>query len=83
MGQPSSPVTWGINPGQAIGVSQPLPSIKNADDPATAADAFEFMGLTESQSVDSISIDVAFGGSCANGRISDLREAAAILKGSS
>ena len=43
-------------------------SIKNADDPATAADAFEFMGLTESQSVDSISIDVAFIGSCANGR---------------
>ena len=74
-------VTWGINPGQAIGVSQPLPSIKNADDPATAADAFEFMGLTESQSVDSISIDVAFIGSCTNGRISDLREAAAILKG--
>ena len=74
-------VTWGINPGQAIGVSQPLPLVRNADDPTTAADAFEFMGLTESQSVDSISIDVAFIGSCTNGRISDLREAAAILKG--
>jgi 3-isopropylmalate/(R)-2-methylmalate dehydratase large subunit len=74
-------VTWGINPGQAVGVSQPLPNVASSADPATAADAFKFMGLTETQSVESIAIDVAFIGSCTNGRISDLREAAAILKG--
>lgn len=73
-------VTWGINPGQAIGVSQPLPTIDESSDSATAAEAFEFMGLSESQSVESIHIDVAFIGSCTNGRISDLREAAAIFK---
>ena len=74
-------VTWGINPGQAIGVSQPLPTIDESSDSATAAEAFEFMGLSESQSVESIHIDVAFIGSCTNGRISDLREAAAVFKG--
>lgn len=73
-------VTWGINPGQAIGVSQSLPTIAESSDSATAAEAFEFMGLSESQSVESIHIDVAFIGSCTNGRISDLREAAAIFK---
>lgn len=73
-------VTWGINPGQAVGVSQPLPTISESSDSATAAEAFEFMGLSESQSVESIRIDVAFIGSCTNGRISDLREAAAVLK---
>ena len=74
-------ITWGINPGQAIGVSQPLPTMADSNDPATAAEAFEFMGFAESQSVESINIDVAFIGSCTNGRISDLREAAAIFKG--
>ena len=74
-------ITWGINPGQAVGVTENLPTVANSTDPTTAIEAFEFMGLTESQSPESISIDVAFIGSCTNGRISDLREAAQVLKG--
>ena len=44
-------------------------------------DAFEFMDLKEQQPIRGVKIDVAFIGSCTNGRISDLREAAAIAKG--
>ena len=41
-------------------MSQPLPTMADSNDPATAAEAFEFMGFAESQSVESIHIDVAF-----------------------
>ncbi len=74
-------VTWGINPGQALGVSSKLPDLDDVDDVQTAKEAFDFMAFDEGQNVESIAIDVAFIGSCTNGRISDLREAAQILKG--
>ncbi len=74
-------ITWGINPGQAIGVSQKLPMINDLVDAATAEEAFRFMDFSQAQSLSSIQIDVAFIGSCTNGRISDLREAAKIFKG--
>jgi 3-isopropylmalate/(R)-2-methylmalate dehydratase large subunit len=67
-------VTWGINPGQSVGVDERLPS--NADPEALA-----FMGFRAGQAVKGTKIDVAFVGSCTNARLSDLREAARIIRG--
>ncbi len=76
-------VTWGINPGQSIGVGERLPLLANLAEESRngAAEAFEFMGLEEGQPIEGLKIDVAFVGSCTNGRISDLREAAEIVRG--
>jgi len=67
-------VTWGINPGESVAVDEPLPSDA---DPA----ALEFMGLSRGQRLSGTPIDVAFIGSCTNGRLSDLREAARVVRG--
>jgi 3-isopropylmalate/(R)-2-methylmalate dehydratase large subunit len=73
-------VTWGINPGQAIGVDEavPSPSAFPADERPTVADAYEYMGWHEGDRIAGTRIDVAFIGSCTNGRLSDLREAARV-----
>ncbi|MEX0672528.1 MAG: 3-isopropylmalate dehydratase large subunit [Candidatus Paceibacterota bacterium] len=69
-GNSLSPMTtWGITPGQVVGMDDPIP---NDADP----EALSFMGLTVGQRIIGTKIDVAFIGSCTNGRISDLREAA-------
>jgi len=67
-------VTWGINPGQSVAVDERLPS--NAD-----AEALAFMGFAAGQPVKGTRIDVAFLGSCTNARLSDLQEAARIIRG--
>src|SRR5579864_3050836 len=67
-------VTWGINPGQSVAVSEPIDA--EADDEALA-----FMGFRPGSRVQGTRIDVAFIGSCTNGRLSDLEEAARIVKG--
>jgi 3-isopropylmalate/(R)-2-methylmalate dehydratase large subunit len=67
-------VTWGINPGQSIAIGERIPS--TADEEALA-----FMDFRRGQPVKGTRIDVAFVGSCTNGRLSDLREAARILRG--
>jgi len=67
-------VTWGINPGQSVAVDEPLPA--NADPEALA-----FMGFSAGQRVQGTKIDVAFVGSCTNARLSDLREAARVIRG--
>ena len=74
-------VTWGINPGQAIGVSEALPDPETLTDPETAKRAYDHMGWQPGMSVAGIPIDVAFIGSCTNSRISDLRAAARVVKG--
>ena len=76
-------VTWGITPGQSCGVSDSVPHISDypADDQTLIGEALEYMGLEEGQPIAGQAIDVAFIGSCTNGRISDLREAAAIARG--
>jgi 3-isopropylmalate/(R)-2-methylmalate dehydratase large subunit len=76
-------VTWGINPGQGLGVGARMPRL--ADLPAErregARKAYEYMGLAEGAPIAGTKIDVAFIGSCTNGRIEDLRAAAAIARG--
>ena len=67
-------VTWGINPGQSVGVSEQIPA--NADPEALA-----YMGFAANAPIRGTRIDVAFIGSCTNGRISDIEEAAKIVKG--
>jgi len=76
-------VTWGINPGQSVGVSEEIASVSSfpEQEQAGVREALQFMGLQENQPVKGIKIDVAFVGSCTNGRISDLREAAKIADG--
>ncbi|MDA0999548.1 MAG: 3-isopropylmalate dehydratase large subunit [bacterium] len=76
-------VTWGINPGQSVGVGEKLPALDSFDveEGKTAAQAYEFMGLKAGDSLAGTKIDVAFLGSCTNSRISDLREAARVMKG--
>lgn len=76
-------VTWGINPGQAVGISESLPEPSALPEAKrqTAELAYEHMGLTPGQAVAGTKIDVAFVGSCTNGRLSDLRAAAEVAKG--
>jgi 3-isopropylmalate/(R)-2-methylmalate dehydratase large subunit len=74
-------VTWGVNPGQSIGVHDRVPAPANASDPKAVADALSYMGLTAGQPIEGMKVDVAFIGSCTNARLSDLREAARIVKG--
>jgi 3-isopropylmalate/(R)-2-methylmalate dehydratase large subunit len=76
-------VTWGINPGQSVSVDAKLP--KPTDVPTGdrngLEEALQFMGFTAGQPMAGTKIDVAFIGSCTNGRLSDLREAARIVAG--
>ncbi|HEX5474020.1 MAG TPA: 3-isopropylmalate dehydratase large subunit [Vicinamibacterales bacterium] len=76
-------VTWGINPGQSVAIDGRVPSLHEA--PAAereqVAEALSFMGFAPGQSIAGTRIDVAFLGSCTNARLSDLREAARIVRG--
>jgi 3-isopropylmalate/(R)-2-methylmalate dehydratase large subunit len=76
-------VTWGINPGQSVGVSEHIPPVNSfsADEQKGIAEALTFMDLEENQPIRGLKIDVAFIGSCTNARISDLREAARVVRG--
>jgi 3-isopropylmalate/(R)-2-methylmalate dehydratase large subunit len=76
-------VTWGINPGQAIGVDEKMPRLEDLpeDERAVAEEAFAHMDLRPGDPIEGTPIDVAFIGSCTNGRLSDLREAARVAKG--
>jgi 3-isopropylmalate/(R)-2-methylmalate dehydratase large subunit len=76
-------VTWGINPGQSIGVGGRIPSPDHvpASEQAGVREALAFMGFAGNQAIAGTRINVAFIGSCTNSRISDLREAARIVRG--
>ena len=71
-------VTWGINPGQSVGIGEALPS---AAGDAAVDEALAFMGFDAGSRIEGTPIDVAFIGSCTNGRLSDLEEAARIVRG--
>ncbi|HWH80066.1 MAG TPA: aconitase family protein, partial [Candidatus Binatus sp.] len=74
-------VTWGINPGQSVGVSEKLPKPEQSADPESVKKAYEHMGWTPGAPIAGTPINVAFIGSCTNGRLADFRIAARIAKG--
>jgi 3-isopropylmalate/(R)-2-methylmalate dehydratase large subunit len=77
-------VTWGTNPGQVGPVSGAVPDPDSFDDPAareSARRALEYMDLQPGTPMEEIKIDRVFVGSCTNGRLRDLREAAQFLEG--
>lgn len=76
-------VTWGINPGQAIFIDQnvPRPEDLPEKDRETAVEALEHMKLEPGTPILGTKIDVAFLGSCTNGRLNDFKEAARYLQG--
>ncbi|MBI2467192.1 MAG: 3-isopropylmalate dehydratase large subunit [Candidatus Rokubacteria bacterium] len=76
-------VTWGINPGQSVGVEERIPEPVSAPESerATFREALSFMDFKAGQPIAGTKIDVAFIGSCTNARLSDLRAAAEVARG--
>jgi len=77
-------VTWGVTPAQSVGVNDVLPdpqAIADSGEKETSLLAYRHMKLKPGQKADSIQINVAFIGSCTNGRLSDLRAAAVVAQG--
>ena len=76
-------VTWGINPGQAISISENIPTVAGShpDERENVELALTHMKLVPGAPIAGTKVDVAFMGSCTNGRLSDFLEAAKYLKG--
>jgi 3-isopropylmalate/(R)-2-methylmalate dehydratase large subunit len=76
-------VTWGITPSQGIGIDEtvPTPETMPESEQPIAQEAYQYMDLEPGVHIQGTKIDVCFIGSCTNGRISDLREAAKVAQG--
>jgi 3-isopropylmalate/(R)-2-methylmalate dehydratase large subunit len=77
-------VTWGTSPGMGTDITGVVPdpqSFPTENERKAAAKALEYMGLTPGTPMTAIKVDRVFIGSCTNGRIEDLRAAAAVARG--
>jgi 3-isopropylmalate/(R)-2-methylmalate dehydratase large subunit len=77
-------VTWGINPGQGIAIDEMVPDparARDATEKASIEEALAYMKLPPGAPIRGTKIDVAFLGSCTNGRLTDFQEVARHLKG--
>lgn len=76
-------VTWGITPSQSTSVGATVPTLDqfSDDEKATVQEAYNYMSFEPGQSIAGIKVDVAFIGSCTNGRLSDIAEVVGLVKG--
>ena len=70
-------VTFGTNPGMVVGINDPVPEAQDA----SFRKALDYMKVSPGKPMSENPVDVVFVGSCTNGRLSDLQQAAAILQG--
>lgn len=76
-------VTWGITPGQGLSVDEKIPTLDRIpeDERPIAEEAYRYMDLVPGSPILGTPVDICFIGSCTNGRITDLREAAKVAAG--
>ena len=76
-------MTWGTDPSQAVALDEPIPRLEDqgAEHQARHQQALTYMGLQPGQSLQGLSVQRVFIGSCTNARLSDLQEAARIVQG--
>jgi 3-isopropylmalate/(R)-2-methylmalate dehydratase large subunit len=75
-------VTWGITPAQSVGVGGQVPpeSAFPSDEADTVREAYRYMDLSAGQNIKGMKVDVAFIGSCTNGRLSDFQAVVELLQ---
>ena len=75
-------ITYGTNPGMAIGISKEIPIAESIDGGiATYKKSLDYMGYSEGERMIGKKIDFVFLGSCTNGRIEDFRAFTEVVKG--
>lgn len=76
-------LTWGITPGQGMAVNELIPDLEQIpeSDRDVAQEAYQYMEFAPGTPIKGTKVDVCFIGSCTNGRLSDLREAAKFAQG--